>query len=125
MVSANDNAASTASRSTAEEAKDALPAREPAGRRADLASGSEPGAEPASGRVFASQRSATQAASDSEASPDKDLRAPLDHPLAVTYTSVRDDLGDRPEIRIGEALMLGQLLDIVIEKLKAKRANDR
>ena len=42
----------------------------------------------------------------------------------VTSTRVTDDFGDRVEVRIGEAVILGPLIDSVIETLMAKRAND-
>jgi hypothetical protein len=37
---------------------------------------------------------------------------------------VTDDLGEHVEVRIGEAVILGPLMDDVLALLKAKRANE-
>ncbi len=42
----------------------------------------------------------------------------------VTIVRVTDDFGGRIEVRIGEALILGQLIDAVLEELRTKRANE-
>ena len=41
----------------------------------------------------------------------------------VTIERVMDDFGERIEIRFGEVVILGPLLDSVLEELRAKRAN--
>jgi len=43
---------------------------------------------------------------------------------AVTITRVTDDFGEHIEIRMGEAIILGPLLDSVLEELRAKQANE-
>ncbi len=43
---------------------------------------------------------------------------------AITVIKVTDDLGERIEVRIGEAVILGPLFDNVLEELRAKRANE-
>ena len=42
----------------------------------------------------------------------------------VTCMRVIDDFGAHIEIRVGEALILGPLMDDVLEQLKARRANE-
>lgn len=64
-------------------------------------------------------------ASEKKVSPLGRLGAPVDGQPAVTYTRVTDDFGDHVEIKVGEAVMLGQLMNHVIDKLRTKRANER
>jgi hypothetical protein len=123
MVSANDNHRGPHLRSRQSGAEDLVPASN-ASIGSHAASGSVAASGPASGFPVR-DRGSVEPASDSEASPSNDLGATLDRPRPVTYTRVTDDFGDHLEIRIGEAVLLGPLIDSVIEKLSAKRANER
>lgn len=124
MVSANDNHRGARLRSRQSGVEDVDRARE-ASIASHAASGSVAAPGPASGSFPVRKSASVAPASDSEASPPNDLGATLDRPRPVTYTRVTDDFGDHLEIRIGEAVLLGPLIDSVIEKLSAKRANER
>jgi hypothetical protein len=50
--------------------------------------------------------------------------APARTGRAVTIARVKDDFGERITVRIGEAIILGPLIDDVLEELRAKRANE-
>jgi len=43
----------------------------------------------------------------------------------ITLTRVTDDFGGHIEVRYGERIILGKLIDDVIAGLAAKKANDR
>ena len=54
----------------------------------------------------------------------KEPMAPRKAPEALTAFRVTDDLGEYIEIRQGESLILGRLIDSVIDDFKTKAANE-